>query len=287
MEISAPAKINLYLQIIGKRKDGYHDIATLFERVSIYDRISVEPSAKNTTITCSDDGVPTGENSLLGNIIEAFRRRSGNKVEVSVNVGKNIPVSAGLGGGSSDAAALLKGLNEISGSPLNLDELAEIGGNYGADIPFFIYDAKFAFAEEKGDRIKKVKSDMRIWHVLITPPFGVSTKEIYDKVPPLGLTKNKGIDRMFTTFLSKNDLKSVIENLRNDLQKITLGDFPVLELVFSEIRKTGAEGVLLSGSGPTVFGIYRDERSAREAEKFLNGVFAPDEGWKTFIAHTV
>ncbi|MGB2630005.1 MAG: 4-(cytidine 5'-diphospho)-2-C-methyl-D-erythritol kinase [Candidatus Omnitrophota bacterium] len=284
MEFTAPAKINLYLKVLSKRDDGYHEIETLFERVSLFDRLSVEPSAGGTVITCADPSIPVGNESLLGRTVESFREAVGKDLHFKVKLEKNIPIGAGLGGGSSDAAALLKGMNELSGAPLGRDVLLDISGSLGADIPFFISDCRFAYGRNRGDIIRKIDSSLEISHVLITPPFEVSTREVYDRVSAFGLTKEKGVDTMFTSFLNDDNISGLSENLCNDLQAIALESFPVLKKAFSELENEGALGTLMSGSGPTVFGVFAREKAEKAGEK-LRRKFSK-KNWRVFVVKT-
>ncbi|MBD3427223.1 MAG: 4-(cytidine 5'-diphospho)-2-C-methyl-D-erythritol kinase [Candidatus Omnitrophica bacterium] len=284
MEIAAPAKINLYLRVIKKLEDGYHQIETIFERISILDRVKAELSSSGTSISCSDENIPTGEESLLGRTVRSFRQRASLQEDFRVHIEKNIPVSAGMGGGSSDAAAVLILLNQLAGAPLGALELAEIGASLGADIPFFLSGYSYARGTGRGDVIEKVEDDRQLWHVVVTPPFGVSTKEVYGKIPAFTLTKNRLVDKMFTAFLRSNNIKGIPENFRNDLQDIVLREFPSLKRVFTALRSAGARGVLLSGSGPTVFGIF-DREKADDAARYIRGEF-PEDKWRIQTART-
>ncbi|MGB2601373.1 MAG: 4-(cytidine 5'-diphospho)-2-C-methyl-D-erythritol kinase [Candidatus Omnitrophota bacterium] len=284
MEVTAPAKINLYLRVVRKLDDGYHEIETLFERISIFDRIVIEPSQNGTIIQCDDPKVPTDEESLLGKTVKAFREESGKKEDFYISLEKNIPISAGMGGGSSDAAALLKGMNEMTGSPLEKEALLKIGRTLGADIPFFLSGCSFGHGTGRGDIIEKLETPHDLWHVVVNPPFEVATKDVYSKTSAFALTKNRGVDRMISAFSIGNNIKEIAENLRNDLQDIVLREFPSLEQVFSELREAGAEGVLLSGSGPTVFGIFtrgKAEKTAEDIKRVFSG-----ENWRVYVART-
>ncbi|MFH1552292.1 MAG: 4-(cytidine 5'-diphospho)-2-C-methyl-D-erythritol kinase [Candidatus Omnitrophota bacterium] len=285
MVFTAPAKINLYLGVIQPRDDGYHEIETLFERISVSDRITIEPDQMNTTITCDDPSVPTGETSLMARTIEAFRKKSGVDLHFRVTIEKNIPIGAGLGGGSSDAATLLKGINRLSGHPLGEDAMLQTGQTLGADVPFFLSDCSFGIGKGRGDIIQKVDTQLDLWHVLVNPPFEVSTKDVYGKVPAFGLTKRGGVDRMMTAFSDDNNINILAENLHNDLQALVLGDFPILERVFSELANSGAKGVLLSGSGPTVFGIFGRDEAIKAAER-LRYIFTAEKNWRIYVART-
>ena len=285
MDFSAPAKINLYLNVIGKRPDGYHEIETLFERITLFDRITVDSSSSPTTIETSDPSIPTGEESLLGKTLSLFKKSSGIENDYKIYIDKRIPVGAGLGGGSSDAASLLKGLNEFSGRVLKEERLMEIARMLGADVPFFLEEASFCIGKERGDKVERVDSELKIAHILVNPPFRVSTKSVYGSVEPFGLTKEGPLDRMFTAFLEKEDILGIAQNLRNDLQTVVLREFPVLDRVFFALRELGSIGELLSGSGPTVFGIFDDEK-APEALEEVKKFFTQEEGWRVYLAHT-
>ncbi len=284
MRITAPAKINLYLKVLRKRDDGYHEIETLFERVSIFDHLTVN-EADETVITCNDPSIPTGENSLLGKTIIDFNARAGKNRKFRVVLEKNIPVGAGLGGGSSDAAALLRGLNKISGTPLENKDLLEIGANLGADIPFFLNDFSFAIGLQRGDDIQEVTKAVNIWHILVKPPFEIATKDIYRRNSPLGLTKPGGVDRIISAFLKENNSAGLAENLHNDLQAIVLQEFPVLKDVLSVLKENGAKGTLVSGSGSVVFGIF-DEEEVEKASENLKSIFPAAKNWQIFVAQT-
>ncbi|MBF0253365.1 MAG: 4-(cytidine 5'-diphospho)-2-C-methyl-D-erythritol kinase [Candidatus Omnitrophica bacterium] len=284
MKILAPAKVNLYLEVIKKREDGFHEIETLFEKISLCDRLNINIS-ETECIKSNDTNVPTGENSLLSNIIKAFKKKTNLNTEFNVYLEKNIPIAAGLGGGSSDAAALLKGINSLSGEALNKMQLASIASQYGADIPFFIYDESFAIGKGTGNEILPIHEHIKIEHILINPPFEVSTKEVYSKVSPFNLTKQKGTDKMFNAFLRKKDTANLAANLHNDLQAITLEKCPQLEAVLSSMEKAGAKGQLITGSGPTVFGIF-DKEIIEEALILLSKEFKKEKGWRIFRAET-
>ncbi|MFH1665794.1 MAG: 4-(cytidine 5'-diphospho)-2-C-methyl-D-erythritol kinase [Candidatus Omnitrophota bacterium] len=286
MDIAAPAKVNLYLKVVRKLDDGYHEIETLFERVSIFDRISIEPVNGPTTITCDDPSIPVDETSLLGRTVRLFNDETSRDLNFKVRLEKQIPVSAGLGGGSSDAAALLKGMNELAGFPLEKARLLEISRVLGADVPFFVSGYSFAYGRGRGDILRGVEMrSSRIEHVLINPPLRVSTKEVYGKVSAFGLTKNRGVAKIPSAFSSAETIDDLAKNLCNDLQTIVLREFPLLSRVFSGLRSVGAKGVLLSGSGPTVFGIFEKGEAMTAGEK-MKKAFPEKDGWKVYTADT-
>ncbi len=286
MDIMAPAKLNLYLEVEGQREDGYHEIKTLFERVSVYDRMSVELSPAGTTIETSDPGIPTGPGSLLFDTISSFKVASGINADFSVRIEKNIPIGAGMGGGSSDVASLLISLNRITGNRLSSDTLLEIGGSLGADVPFFLTGASFGLGTGRGDIVRTVETGPKLGHVIVNPPLQVSTKMIYDRVPGFTLTKDDAWDRILALFLGKKDPGFLTGYLRNDLQQIALQEYRFLGDVISFLTRLGAQKALMTGSGPTIFGIF-DAEFIDEAESEARKRFPEKEGWKVFAAYTV
>ncbi|MDD4956969.1 MAG: 4-(cytidine 5'-diphospho)-2-C-methyl-D-erythritol kinase [Candidatus Omnitrophica bacterium] len=284
MDITAPAKVNLYLKVVGKREDGYHEIETVFEKISLSDELSVQPTRTRNRITCNDPEVPTGE-GLLSRTISEFNSRIDADYKFKVHLNKKIPISAGLGGGSSDAAALLKAVNHLAGNPLNSNELMEIGALLGSDVPFFLQESAFAYAEGRGEVISPMGSSAEINHIIINPPFGISTKSVYSRVSSLSLTKEKGVDKLFTAFLREKNILSIAENLHNDLQAIVLRDFPEISELLTELKRSGAKGELLSGSGSSVFGIFEPEL-VPEARERLVRIFPEERGWKIFAVNT-
>ncbi|MDP8259356.1 MAG: 4-(cytidine 5'-diphospho)-2-C-methyl-D-erythritol kinase [Candidatus Aadella gelida] len=283
--INASAKLNLCLKVISKRTDGYHNIETLFERIDLSDTITVGFGDEVDKVQCDNPEIPLGGDRLVGRCIKKFRERAGCKAPFDISIVKRIPVSAGLGGGSSDAAAVLKGLNELTGQLLQTEELIEIGRELGADIPFFITGHSFAFGTGRGDEIEKAEAHMEIAHILINPPFGTCTEDIYRGVSAFSLTNTKGIDKMFNVFLKENDINAIAENIYNDLQPIALQENPSLQKAFDEIKASGAKGVLLSGSGPTVFGIF-DKKTVKSAKKRLETIFPQEQGWGVYETYT-
>jgi len=286
MEFTAPAKVNLYLKILDARDDGFHNIDTIFERISLADTITINEKLDSTVLICSDPSIEVNEDSLLGKVITSFKEHSSINKHFHIEVKKNIPIAAGLGGGSSDAAALLKALNEITGSSLDNDILMDICRGLGADIPFFLKDIKFGHGTEKGDSVKEIATNVELAHILINPGINVSTKAVYESYNShLPLTNSGQVDRMFSTFLEKGNTQRVGENLHNDLQTIVLRDFPAIKKAFSILTKAGASGTIMSGSGPTVFGLF-DKTEVCNAYREVQKEISALDNWKAFLAYT-
>ena len=286
MIINAPAKVNLCLNVTGKREDGYHDIETIFERISLCDKIEITLHPEKTTITCDKKEIPTDRDSLLGKTVALFKEKINNPdIHYNIELEKRIPIAAGLGGGSSDAASLLNGMNELSGQLLTNKELMEVGAVLGADIPFFLSGNSFACATGRGDIIRKINTEAKLWHILVKPEFGIQTKDVYEKTSCLSLTKGYGVDKMMTAFLGGKYKENLKDICCNDLQYIVLQEFPIVGTIISELEKNGAEIALLSGSGPTVFGLF-DEMNINEAGKNIRQCFSEKNNWETYVVST-
>jgi 4-diphosphocytidyl-2-C-methyl-D-erythritol kinase len=262
MRIRAPAKVNLSLRVVGKRRDGYHLIDTIMAPVSLYDEITIargKPGAK-LTVTCDDPAIPSGKNNLaykaaaliLGN--EAARR------PVSIHIKKRIPAGAGLGGGSSDAAASLIGVNRLLRLRKSPDELMKIGAQIGADVPFFIL-GRPARARGIGEQLTPLKTRQPLWLVIIYPGFQVSTAWAYHSLD-FKLTKNSG-----KTSLNRHvwPLRGRAMELVNDLEKPVLRRYPKVARLKQRLAEEGAVGTLMSGSGSSVFGIFSSGDKAKKA----------------------
>ena len=260
---AAPAKINLYLRVLRKREDGYHDILSLMQRISLCDEMTFTPGPNRIVIHCPDSPLPEDESNIVYRAAAAFYSRIATQPDIEITIRKRIPIAAGLGGGSSNAATTLMTLNEISGCPLTRKELLGIGAKLGADVPFFIF-GNTAWASGIGDCLIEAAPLPPLWFVLINPGFAVSTKFVYQGLN-LGLT-NERINYSIPRFYTGGD---VIRSLTNDLEKVTLKLHPVLGQIKSLLLASGAGGALMSGSGPTVFGVFTDEESALQAEHRL------------------
>jgi 4-diphosphocytidyl-2-C-methyl-D-erythritol kinase len=275
---ASPAKVNLYLRVLGKREDGYHEILSLMQRISLCDEMTFFPGADRMSVRCPDSSLPQDERNIVYRAATAFYTCLGRRPDVEITIRKRIPIAAGLGGGSSNAATTLMTLNEIAGSPLSHAELAGIGAALGADVPFFIFENS-AWVSGIGDHLIETAALPPLWFVLLNPCFEVSTKSVYQGLN-LGLT-NERINCNVPRFYTGEDL---IRSLVNDLEKVTLKLHPVLKQMKSLLLKSGAKGALMSGSGPTVFGVFTDEASALEAEKCLK---KERRGWAIFGARSL
>jgi len=274
---ASPAKVNLYLRVLRKREDGYHDILSLMQRISLCDEMIFAPTGGGIVVRCPGTALPEDEGNIVYRAAAAFFSRIGASPGIEITIRKRIPIAAGLGGGSSNAATTLMTLNEMYGSPITREELMRIGTGLGADVPFFIF-GKTAWTSGIGDRFPETPILPTFWFVLINPGFAISTKLVYQGLN-FGLTK-QGINYSIPCFSTKED---VIGGLTNDLEKVTVKLHPILDEIKALLLASGARGALMSGSGPTVFGIFTDRESAGIAEKNLG----QETRWRVFGAQSL
>lgn len=286
MIVKAPGKINLYLGIEKKLENGFHSIKTVFEKISVFDEIEVDRAEGVTVITCDDETVPTGRGSLIWRAVKSFKDVSGESAAFRIHLRKKIPVAAGLGGGSSDVAAVLKAMNVLTGNALRCDDLIGIGKKLGSDVPFFLSDASIALGRGRGDLLEPLKLEEKLFHIVINPPFETLSGRIYALWDGLNLTNNRGIDRILTAFQGDAEALSIIaRNLHNDLQTVVLQEFTELKKVFEVMEEAGVLGSLVSGSGPSVFGLIREKELPRALDR-VRSVFPVAKGWRVFSAET-
>ncbi len=261
----APAKLNLRLKITGRRPDGYHELVSLMVPIDLFDLLELRVTGKRgIELSCEGFWVPTDENNLAYQAALSFLSKAKIEQGVSIKLTKNIPVAAGLGGGSSDAAATLLTLNEIWSQPLSLSELHTMAVQLGADVPFFLYSEP-SLATGIGEILEPLKKWPKFWYVIVTPPIQVSTSWVYGD---LKLELTRGEYDYIVKFL-KNAPFAVSAILENDLEEVTSTRFPVIETIKEFLVNAGAEGALMTGSGPSVFGVFSSLNQALSAKQFL------------------
>jgi len=193
ISVKAPAKLNLFLLVLNKRPDGYHSINTLFERIDLCDNITItRRSDSNILVSSRSSQVAKGRANLAYKSAQALRKRFSIKEGINIYIEKNIPIGAGLGGGSSDAAATILALNRMWKLKLGKFELTKIAGQIGSDVPFFIQDSRFCFAKGRGERLEQLKVGIKLWHILVVPKVCLSTKRVYDRFDSLQKAESKG-----------------------------------------------------------------------------------------------
>jgi len=259
----ASAKINLFLSVLRKRADGYHDISSLLQKITLYDDLIFSSRPSGIVLDCSGSNLSTSEDNLVFRATQSIFAYTNYPFGVEIKLTKRIPLAAGLGGGSSDAATTLMALNEIFSFGLKKRELMMLGAKLGADVPFFIF-GNTALVSGIGDKLKAVQNIPELNFVLINPQFPLSTKMVYDNLN-LRLTREK-INYSIPRFFALGD---IIRELHNDLEEVSLKLHPELNNLKQILLCHGALGALMSGSGPTVFGIFPDEKSAKKALNVL------------------
>jgi 4-diphosphocytidyl-2-C-methyl-D-erythritol kinase len=258
----APAKINVRLEIIGKREDGFHEIRSIMGAVGLYDTLSLSKTTAGITLTSSDSDIPLGNKNLAFKAASVFMQTANVSAGVRIHLEKHIPIAAGLGGGSSDAAATMKGMNELYDLKCSQRQLMEIGVRIGADVPFFFSNGP-ALATGIGEKLSPIELSPPFWVLLVTPPISVSTAWAYRHY------RLQPQEEIFT-FSTKIDLlKLGKEILYNDFERVVIPHFPEIARIKKVLENLGAWGALMSGSGPTVFGLFFDEAEARSAESKL------------------
>ena len=272
----SPAKVNLYLRVLRKREDGYHDIATLMQGISLYDEMIFSPVDHGITVSCPGSTLPENENNIVYRAADALLSRLSYSPGIHITIKKRIPVAAGLGGGSSNAATALLTINDMLGFHYTTEDLMKIGTKLGADVPFFIF-RKTAWAFGIGDQLQAAENIPPLWFVLINPGFEISTKMVYDNLN-LRLTK-QAVKYTYPKFYSVDDL---INGLRNDLEKVTLVLHPILQHLKNLLLQNGALGAIMSGSGPTVAGLFAKEKEAVKAAEALEKI--EEKEWSVYRA---
>jgi 4-diphosphocytidyl-2-C-methyl-D-erythritol kinase len=288
VKIRAPAKINLSLRVIGQRRDGYHLLDTIMVPVSLYDEIEIRKirpaRAKKgkadplIEVTCDHPLVPRGEKNIAYKAARLLMQRAGREQAVHVHIRKRIPVGAGLGGGSSDAAATLSGLNRLLNLRLSAAKLEKIALSVGADVPFFIR-ARPARARGIGERLQPIRKLARFWVVIVYPGFPVSTERVFYSFcstltkPPVNTSIRSSL----------KSLEKLAGLLHNDLESVTLKRYPKLSLIKARLLHEGAAGGLMSGSGSSVFGVFASKDQAARALRRLR----KEEGAKAFLVHAL
>jgi len=283
LKLRSPAKVNLFLRVVGKRPDGYHDLITLMCPITLTDTVYLSFETQKITVTCSDPQIPQDETNIAHKAAVCFferyssERRKGSvrRQGVAIHIDKRIPSSAGLGGGSSNAAAVLMGLNEHYGHPMSTEQLLSMGLTIGADVPFFIR-GKPAIARGIGEKLENYPGLIPYHVVLVFPGFGVATSMVYADLN-LALTNCK---KTITNSLLKQREFHADRHLCNDLESVTASKYPVVNSIKKSLLDHGATGALMSGSGPTVFGLFSNPAKAGNAFDTLSR----SRKWRVFLA---
>jgi len=288
MLVKSPAKINLFLHITGRRPDGYHNLLSLMCGVSLYDDILLAPASQpGIVVRCDHEAVPEDNTNLAFRAADLFFRklgrrpalpRAGDAEGLTITLKKKIPVAAGLGGGSSNAATVLATLNQIFDHPFSSAALDKMGLSLGADVPFFLF-GRPALAKGIGEQLSPYEKLKDYTIILVCPDFSVSTGWVYKNLN-LRLTK---CEKKLKNFLFGRPVFEINQHLCNDLESVTTGKHPEILQIKQKLMELNARGALMSGSGPVVFGIYDEPDRAASAYDVL----AKEGMWRVFITKTL
>lgn len=274
LRIQAPAKVNLTLRITGRRADGYHTLESLMQKVSLFDTLDMQRQESGIQLQCPEGNLPLGEDNLAYRAAAIFLETMADRITVkntgvAITLYKNIPIAAGLGGGSTDAAAVLRGMQHLFAVDCSHTEMATMGLELGADVPFFLHDSPACWATGIGERLCPAVGLEGMALVLVNPGFAVSTKWVYQN---FALTKSKNNYNLRNSQPPACEVNTLdiykgrgigSSELYNDLEKVTAGKHKEIAELKKLLLTEGAEAALMSGSGPTVFGWFRNQYVAR------------------------
>ncbi len=275
LTLQTPAKINLCLSVLGRRSDGYHELEMLMQMVGLYDEVRVALKERGVSVACDSAAVPSGEGNIAFKAAAEMIDVAGGGAGLTIEIKKRIPVAAGLGGGSSDAAAVLAACNRLLGTGFGRERLAEIGARLGMDVPFFFYGPS-ALAQGRGEILTSLAPLGRFWVLLVNPGFETSTAWVYKKLN-LELTKKGKCNKIAGLSVGR-----IAEGLHNDLESVTASAHSVIGRIEEALMAEGALGARMSGSGPTVFGVFETRAACKTAADKLR-----TRGWWLYPAEIV
>lgn len=268
ISLKALAKINLGLDVVRRREDGYHEVRMIMQTIHLYDRVNIEKTSEpGIRIKTNLSYLPINENNLIYKagrlLMDEFDITEG----VSVDLDKRIPVAAGMAGGSTDAAAMLYGMNKMFELGLSMQELKDRGVRIGADVPYCLMRGT-ALAEGIGEKLKSLPPMIKCPVLIAKPQISVSTKFVYENLRLDGKTEHPDIDQLIKDIKAK-DLQGVCDHMGNILETVTIPNYPIIAEIKKNMMENGATGAMMSGSGPTVFGLFDDAEKAKQAYKAM------------------
>lgn len=280
--IKAMAKVNLGLDVLRRRANGYHDVKMIMQTVNLYDELIIKKEIEGITITSNVGELPLNEDNLIYKAAKLIFEKVGQTYGVSIHLNKNIPIAAGMAGGSTDAAATLIALNELFSFGLRKDELAEIGVKIGADVPYCIYGGT-CLSEGIGEILTKLPDTPDCYLVIAKPGIGVSTKYVYENLHIETVKEHPDMDGMVEA-IEKGSLEAVVAKMGNVLETVTIKRYPEIAVMKKCLMENGAMNALMSGSGPTVFGIFAEKETAEKALTELEKTGLVKQGFVTTFA---
>jgi 4-diphosphocytidyl-2-C-methyl-D-erythritol kinase len=283
LELKAHAKINLSLDVLGKRDDGYHELRMIMQTIALHDTVLLEAVPDGIILECGSRWVPEDRTNTAWKAADLLKCKFGIKSGIKIRIIKRIPVAAGLAGGSSDAAAVLRGINELFSLGIGPADLRQFGKQVGADVPYCISGGTM-LAEGIGEKLTALPDFSGVEVVLVKPRISVSTAWVYGN---LRVSEIINRDRPDTELLSNAlgmlDTRTIAENMKNVLESVTISRHDIVRQAKERLLELGALGSMMSGSGPTTFGIFPDGKSAAEAYDKLTG----DKSWECFRTRTI
>ena len=269
--IESYGKINLGLDVLYKREDGYHEIRTIMQQISLSDILTLREMREDIALESNNKDLPLDSSNLVYKAWKAMQQKSGINRGIEINIHKRIPIAAGLAGGSTNASAALKGINELWDLGLKEEELRDIGVEIGADVPYCLMGGT-ALAEGIGEKLTKLKDFKGKDLLLINPGIAISTAQVYNS---LKLEKHPRVDiKSIISSIEKDDIKSVAENIVNVMEEVVIERNPIISEIKKDMIKYGALGSLMSGSGATVFGLFQDEDKSKYCKEKLKEKYA-------------
>lgn len=262
-QIKAYAKINLGLDVLGRLENGYHEVKMVMQTVGIYDELELTRIRSGISITTDDNGLPTDENNLIYKAASIMKEEYRIPGGIHIHLTKNIPVAAGMAGGSSDAAATFKGINRLFDLGCGLEELVKLGVRVGADVPYCVMGGT-ALAQGIGEKLTALEQAPDCFVLVAKPDISVSTPYVYRQLDAVGIKHHPDIDGMVEA-IREGSLQGVLDRMENVLELVTVKKYPVIDAIKLRMRELGALNSLMSGSGPTVFGIFIDREEAHRA----------------------
>ena len=283
ISINAMAKINLGLDVLRRRENGYHDVKMIMQTVNIYDTLDFVKLQDSKIVVKTDTmELPTDENNLIYKAAKLLFDKCGVKEGVEITLTKRIPIAAGMAGGSTDAAAALVGINTLFDLNLSMDDLKEIGVKIGADVPYCI-EGGTALSEGIGEILTKLPDAPDCFVVVAKPEISVSTKYVYENLHANELKKHPDIDGMVEA-IKEGNLDGVCKRMENVLETVTETKYPVISELKQMLKEAGAENSLMSGSGPTVFAIFKEEELAKKALELVKNSGLAKQSFVTVFA---
>lgn len=261
--IKAYAKVNLGLDVVDRLPNGYHQVKMIMQTVGIYDELTMEKTESGITVTTDSGELPTDENNLIYKAAKLMQEKYGIREGVRIHLQKNIPIAAGMAGGSTDAAATMKGMNRLFGLEAKTEELMAEAVKIGADVPYCIMGGT-ALAEGIGEKLTALPPVPKMFLLVAKPDINVSTKYVYEHLDAEGIAHHPDIDGMVEA-IREGSLQGILKRMENVLETVTIPAHPVIEVIKKRMRELGAADSLMSGSGPTVFGVFPDEESVKKA----------------------